>query len=241
MLFCVMATVAWLPPRKITIHLVGDSTMANKETKAFPETGWGMPFGYFFDSTVQVINHAKNGRSTRSFQEEGRWKTVLDNLQPGDYVFIQFGHNDEVKEKVGSYTAPEQYKANLERFVAETRARKGMPVLLTPVSRRQFDSVGAVRQTHPVYSDLVRTVAREQKVALIDMDEATRSLYARFGPEYSKLLFLWVAPGEHPNYPAGKQDNTHFNELGARLVAQQVLAAVKEQHLDLANRIVAPK
>src|SRR5260221_11487465 len=85
--------------KKIKIFMAGDSTMANKEIKAYPETGWGMPFRYFFDSTVEVDNRAKNGRSTKSFFAEGLWQPVVDNLQEGDYVFIQFGHNDEVKTK----------------------------------------------------------------------------------------------------------------------------------------------
>src|SRR6516162_6271678 len=103
-----LTVLAWAPPKKkIKVWLIGDSTMANKETKAYPETGWGMPFVYFFDSTVVVDNRAKNGRSTKSFIEEGLWKPVEENLQEGDYVLIQFGHNDEVKEKVGRYTTPD--------------------------------------------------------------------------------------------------------------------------------------
>jgi lysophospholipase L1-like esterase len=151
-----------MPPRKTKVYLIGDSTMANKEVKAFPETGWGMPFAYFFDSTVQVDNRAKNGRSTKSFISENLWQSVADALQPGDYVFIQFGHNDESKEKTDRYTTPEQYKANLVRFITETRAKGGIPVLLTPVSRRKFDASGNIEETHAVYSALVREVAQEQ-------------------------------------------------------------------------------
>src|ERR1044071_3634283 len=98
--------------KKIKVFMAGDSTMAIKETKAYPETGWGMPFVYFFDSTVVVDNRAQNGRSTRPFIEEGRWKPVADSLQEGDYVFIQFGHNDEVPTK-RSFTTEADYKANL--------------------------------------------------------------------------------------------------------------------------------
>src|SRR5689334_17938120 len=123
------------PPGKIKIWLIGDSTMANKEIKAYPETGWGMPFAYFFDSTVVVDNRARNGRSTRSFIAEGLWQPVVDRLKEGDYVFIQFGHNDESKEKGERYATPEQYKTNLIKFVTETRAKKANPILLTPVTR----------------------------------------------------------------------------------------------------------
>src|SRR5215213_5113631 len=113
--------------KKIKIFLAGDSTMSVKEVKAYPETGWGMPFAYFFDSTVTVENRAKNGRSTKTFITEKLWQGIMDNLQEGDYVFIQFGHNDEVKEKTDRYTTPDEYKANLTRFVNETRSKKGNP------------------------------------------------------------------------------------------------------------------
>src|SRR6476619_7088904 len=144
--------------KKITVWLIGDSTMANKEIKAFPETGWGMPFSYFFDSSVVVDNRAKNGRSTKTFIKEGLWQPVVDNLSEGDYVFIQFGHNDEVKTKA-SYSTEEEFTANLERYVSETRSKKAIPILITPVARRKFDSSGRLEDTHEVYSNLVRNVA----------------------------------------------------------------------------------
>jgi lysophospholipase L1-like esterase len=225
-------------PKKITVYLIGDSTAANKLPKAYPETGWGMPFAYFFDSTVVVDNRAKNGRSTRTFISENLWQSVVDNLQEGDYVFIQFGHNDEVKEKVDRYTSPQDFKKNLARFVTETRNKKAIPILLTPVSRRKFDKEGKVMETHPEYSPLVREVAKELNTPLIDMDEKSKALYQQFGEENSKLLFLQLQPGEHPNYPEGKVDNTHFNELGARKIAQLVLSEVVALRLELADRIV---
>src|SRR6478752_2845959 len=120
---------------KITVWLVGDSTMSVKEKTAYPETGWGMPFAVFFDSTVSVNNVAQNGRSTKSFIEEHRWQYVMDNLHAGDYVLIQFGHNDEVKEKVGRYTTPEEFSNNLDRFVKDVLSKAATPVLITPVAR----------------------------------------------------------------------------------------------------------
>jgi len=236
----VAALLLWMAPdkKKIKVWMAGDSTMAIKEVKAYPETGWGMPFAYFFDSTVTVENRAKNGRSTRTFISEKLWQGIIDNVQEGDYVFIQFGHNDEVKEKVDRYTSPEEYKINLTRFVTETRNKKGNPILLTPVTRRQFDSTGHIKETHEQYSTIVRTVAKELNVTFIDMDRKSQELLQQFGPENSKLLFLQLQPGEHPNYPAGKVDNTHFNELGARLMAQLVLKEIKTMNLELAERIV---
>ena len=224
---------------RITVYLIGDSTMAQKTVAAFPETGWGMPFANMFDSTVVVDNRAKNGRSTRTFISENLWQPVAGALNPGDYVFIQFGHNDESKEKTDRYTSPEDYKQNLLKFISETRAKRANPVLLTPVTRRQFRD-GKIQATHPEYSELVRKVALEQGVPFIDLDNLSRELLQDFGEEQSKLLFLHLAPGEHPNYPDGKTDNTHFNELGARKMAQIVLREITNLDLELAGRIATP-
>jgi lysophospholipase L1-like esterase len=237
--FFVLALMSFTPmtKKKITIWLVGDSTMSIKETRAYPETGWGMPFVHFFDSTVTIENRAKNGRSTKTFIAENLWKGVTDNLQEDDYVFIQFGHNDEAREKTERYTRPDEYKANLTRFITETRNKKGRPILLTPVTRRRFDSTGRIMETHGVYSEVVRILAKELNVPLIDLDRKSQQLLQELGPDQSKLLFLQLQPGEHPNYPEGKNDNTHFSELGARKVAQLVLAEIKALDLELAARI----
>jgi len=224
--------------RKIHVYLIGDSTIADKQPNKFPETGWGTPFKIFFDSTVVVDNRAKNGRSTRTFISENLWQPIADALQEGDYVFMQFGHNDESKEKTDRYTSPEEYKKNLIKFITETRSRKANPVVLSPVTRRRFDKNGKIEETHGEYSKLAREVAKEQNVPFIDLDEKSRELLQRFGPEQSKLLFLQLTPGEHPNYPEGKEDNTHFNELGARKMAQLVLGEVVSLRLELAERIV---
>lgn len=232
-----MSCVMMQQKKPIKVYLIGDSTMSIKETKAYPETGWGMPFVYFFDESVTVDNRAKNGRSTRTFIEEGLWQPVADNLKEGDYVFIQFGHNDEVETKK-SYTSKEQYTANLIRFITETRGKKATPVLLTPAARRKFDASGKIEGTHNEYSALVREVAQKYKVPFIDLDVKSQQLLQEFGAENSKHLFMQLAPGEHPNYPEGKDDNTHFSELGARKVAQLVLASIKDLKLELADRIV---
>ena len=226
-------------PQKITVWLIGDSTMSIKEVRAYPETGWGMPFANFFDSTVAVDDRAKNGRSTRSFIEEGRWQEVVENLKAGDYVFIQFGHNDEVPTKK-TYTTEDQFRANLIRYVNETRAKKAIPVLITPVARRKFDSSGHVAGTHEVYSAIVRSVAKQVNIPLIDLDKKSQVLLQELGPENSKFLFNHLEPGENPNYPGGWNDNTHFNELGARRMAEIVLASIKELKLGLAHRIYKP-
>lgn len=226
--------------RKINLWLCGDSTMSIKETKAYPETGWGMPFVYFWDSTVKVENLAMNGRSTSSFRSEGLWQKVLDNAKEGDYVFVQFGHNDEVPTKK-TYTTETEFRINLKQYVAETRAKKATPILLTPMARRSFDSLsGKIKGTHDVYAQIIRNVAKEENVVLFDMDKKTQQFYQQMGVENSKLLFNHVRPGEHPNYPDGKEDNTHFSELGARKVAELVLEEIRTQLPELAQRIFKP-
>lgn len=226
-----------LQKKRIRVYLIGDSTMSIKQVKAYPETGWGMPFTAFFDSTVQVDNRAQNGRSTRSFMTENRWQPVVDQLQEGDYVLVQFGHNDEVPTKA-TYTKPSAFTANLVKYITDTKSKRAIPVLITPVARRKFDAAGHIMGTHDAYSALVRTVAQQQRVALIDLDKISQQLLEKMGSENSKLLFNYVEPGEHPNYPQGKQDDTHFSELGARKMAELVLAQIKALHLELAERVV---
>lgn len=237
-LLCCMA-FAPVPGKKITIWMIGDSTMSVKAVKAYPETGWGMPFVYFWDSTVTVDNRAQNGRSTQSFMNENRWQPVVDHLQAGDYVFIQFGHNDEVPTKA-TYTTEAVFAANLAKYVMDTKSKNAIPVLLTPVARRKFDASGKVQGTHDVYSAIVRKVAGENNVVMIDLDKLSQDLLQQWGEEKSKCLFNFLATGEHPNYPAGKEDNTHFSELGARKIAELVLAEIIKQHLELGERIVQP-
>jgi len=229
-----------MPGKKtIKIFLAGDSTMSIKEEKTFPETGWGMPFVYFWDSTVTVVNKAKNGRSTKSFINEGLWQSIIDEVNKGDYVLIQFGHNDEVPTKK-SYTTEDEFRNNLIKYISESRNKSAIPVLLTPVARRKFDSTGHIVGTHDLYSKIVRDIAKAENVPFIDLDKESQQLYQQMGAEVSKLLFLQLKPGEHPNYPEGKDDNTHFNELGARLVAQIVLKEIKKLNLELAHRIAKP-
>jgi lysophospholipase L1-like esterase len=224
------------PQEKIKVWLIGDSTMSDKEVKAYPETGWGMPFAFFFNETVTVDNRAKNGRSTKSFIAEQRWQAVEKDLKEGDYVLIQFGHNDEVPTKA-TYTPEADFTANLVRFITESRNKKAIPILITPVARRKFDAAGKIEETHAVYAELVRKVAAEQQVPLIDLDKESQALIQQLGPDNSKMLFNYLAPGEHPNYPDGRQDDTHFNELGARRMAEIVLNDIRTQHLALADRI----
>lgn len=221
------------------LHLAGDSTMAAKAPYMRPETGWGEPFADFFDAPLRIHNHAVNGRSTRTFLEEGRWQGLLDELQVGDFVLIQFGHNDESRNKPDRYTPPDAFKQNLQRFVADVRAKKATPILLTPLTRRQFDADGNVLETHE-YSPLVREVAQQTKVSWIDLDGLSRAHFSKLGVAHSATRFLHLAAGEHPFYPAGVADNTHLSPLGANEVAILVLLELQRQHSPLLRYQRAP-
>ena len=214
--------------RNLHVHLIGDSTCATKElAKQNPERGWGQLFRPLFDGSVTVCNHAANGRSTKSFRDEGRWKTVCDGLRPGDYVFIQFGHNDQKQSDSTRYASPVQYAANLRRYVAETRERGAVPVLLTPIVRRRFTD-GVLDDTHGPYAAAVRRVAAETGTVLIDAERLTREWVSRLGDEASTAYYMWVEPGTNPRWPDGRQDNTHLNVRGARTVARMIAARLPE-------------
>lgn len=230
-----------LPPKKkITVYLIGDSTVCEYEPKRAPLTGWGMPFEYFFDSTVTIDNRARGGRSTRTFLSEGRWQPIADSLQEGDYVLMQFGHNDEAREEryKDRYTPVPDYKTNLIKFITETRGKKAFPVIVTPVSRLRFGKDGKQEETHKEYTAACYEVAKQYNVPLINLDAKSRELYNQFGAQNAKLLFMQLEPGENPSYPGGQKDNTHFNEYGARKIAELVLQGVKELHLELADHII---
>lgn len=216
-----------------TIYLAGDSTMAEKKPEKYPETGWGMEFPTFFKENVTIANHAKNGRSTRSFIQEGRWDSILQLLRPDDYVFIQFGHNDQSKQKVERYTSPDDYYKNLCRFVDDVRAKNANPVLLTPVMRRRFNEAGEFYDVHGEYPGLVRKAALDKKVPLLDMHKASEELIVGLGQEASKSLFLIADSGVWENYPDGIDDNTHFNQKGAKEMAALAVEEIKKARLEI--------
>ncbi|MFK7948997.1 MAG: rhamnogalacturonan acetylesterase [Saprospiraceae bacterium] len=212
------------------IYLVGDSTMANKKENKRPETGWGEMLGEYFENGVKIENHAVNGRSTKSFRDEGKWQVVLDKLQKNDVVFIQFGHNDSKVKSPERYASPKQYRVNLIRFVEEVRAKQAIPVLLTSVVRRKFVA-GKLQKTHGDYPKMVREVAQEMNVMLIDIQQKSEKLLIEKGEVASKKLYLWLNKGENPNYPEGVSDNTHFSVEGAKVMASLVTESILKSEL----------
>ena len=236
---------AMTPDKTTTIFVIGDSTAANKDTTGGKqERGWGMMLQQCFDADYIVVdNHAVNGRSSKSFIDEGRWDKVLAKIKPGDYVIIQFGHNDE-KPNPARHTDPgSTFDYNLAKYVRETREHGGIPVLMSPVARRNFfvqtpqnDDDEKLRQstfndgakqkegnvlndTHGQYRVAPKNVADSMHCHFVDANKITSDLEQSLGTERSKKLHMWFRPGEEPSEPNGKQDNTHYNIYGAKVVA----------------------
>lgn len=234
----VIAVLAYLAVKTLTssdfsgttIHLAGDSTLSEQLDSERPLTGWGESLPSFLCDGVRVLNHAKNGRSTRSFLSEGLWSNLLAQLRDGDIVKIQFGHNDQKKSNPTLYSdAWQGYQDHLTRFVADVRALGATPVLLTPIVRRDFDLQGELQNTLGDYPSVTRHVANEQKVELIDLNALTSELIQNMGPTESKSIYLHLSPNTHGNYPEGEQDNTHLNAKGAFKVAE--LSAIELQRI----------
>ena len=205
-----------------TIHLMGDSTMAEKDlSDGKLERGWGMMFPNFVDSTINVINYAQNGRSTKSFIDKGLWDMVQYALQPGDYVFIQFGHNDAKADDPDRYApAFGAYQENLRTFIRGAREKGATPVLLTPVARRWFKNGKLDRNCHTDYPAAMKQVAEEMGVTLLDITTPTLDWIESIGDEASKAYFM---------ISTGKDDNTHTVACGARKVTEIVCDALKAQ------------
>ena len=227
--------ISWVQPKPLPrIFMIGDSTMADKPAADNPERGWGQFFQQFFEDGVFVKNYAVNGRSTKSFITEHRWDSVKTQLRPGDWVLIQFGHNDSKKDDTTRFAAPHgAYKDNLTRFVKETRAMGASPLLITPVMRRKFDSTGVFVDQHGDYPGVVKEVADEYKVPLVDLHKSSEKLIVQHGVHGSEKLFKTTAAGHYKALPDGVTDNTHFNTYGATLIAGLVAAEIKSKHIGL--------
>jgi len=222
-----------IPEDKPTIWMIGDSTMAIKQPDKFPETGWGVAFAEAFTGKVSVDNRARNGRSTKSFINQGLWKEVSDSIKVGDYLFIQFGHNDEKIHKPSTGAALDEFKKNLAFFVTQARQVNATPVLLSPIARRKYQN-GVLEDTHGAYPAAVKQVADSLQVTFIDLTTLTTAMLEQAGEQESKDFFLHLQPQEHVNYPDGVTDNTHLNRSGAKAVSDLVTTALKNMNDPLA-------
>lgn len=208
-----------------TIHMIGDSTMADKARPDHPERGWGQLFPEFVKSPAKVANHALNGRSTKSFINEGRWEIALASMKPGDWLIIQFGHNDQKEDQPKLHTTPDgTYRENLHRFIREARQKSVNPILATSVVRRRWDESGKFFSSLGDYPAATRAVAAEEKVPLLELHDLTFKMESEAGQEGSKRFHF-------------TGDDTHFSETGARSVAAFAAAEIHRLQLPLARWI----
>ncbi|WP_223820947.1 rhamnogalacturonan acetylesterase [Bacillus sp. S3] len=220
--------------QEITIYLAGDSTVSNYPASLSPRSGWGQELSNRFDSHVTVINQAKPGRSSKSFIDEGRLQWILHHINKGDYLFIQFGHNDEKRLDPSRYTNPSTtYKSYLKQYIQGARGNGAIPILVTPVERMSFSVDGMAQASHGEYPKAMKELASEENVPVIDLTAKSRELFQQLGPEQTKTLFMWLKAGEYPHYPDGAMDSTHFRKNGAIEIASLVIEGIDELDLPL--------
>lgn len=220
-----------LANQTMTVFLAGDSTVTDQPESGYPYCGWGQLLPAQFKHDVAVDNHAQSGRSSRSFIHEGRLDAIRQRIKPDDFLFIQFGHNDEKPDPERGTNPFTTYKQYLKKYIDAAREAEARPVLITPVHRRYFAEDGTLTDTHGDYITAVRELAADEEVPLIDLAERSRLIFEQAGEEGTKDDFMWVLPGEYINFPTGMEDNTHFQERGARRLAEQVAEAIRELRL----------
>lgn len=225
--------------QQTTIYMIGDSTMSDKKNPdTNPEHGWGQVLPQFFNKNIKIDNRAVNGRSSKSFIAEKRWDSILKTLKEGDYVFIQFGHNDQKVNDPKRYTIPHTaYRNNLIKFVLETRDKGATPILFSSIARRNFNETGVLVDTHGEYPLQMRLVSKEYQVPFIDLQYLTEQLEESYGVEGSKKLHLHFEPGEVPFYKDGKHDNTHLSKLGATETSKLAISELKKEVASLVKYI----
>ncbi|MGN0141673.1 MAG: rhamnogalacturonan acetylesterase [Roseburia sp.] len=215
-----------------TIYWAGDSTVQYNDITTFPQTGIGQVFHLFLAPGVVVSNHAKNGRSTKSFIDEGRLGVIEEQIGEGDFLFIQFGHNDEKKADPARYTDPfGQFMVNLEKFVDVAQEKKAFPVLITPLERRCFvegshDQLGLGE--HSDYVAAMKQTAQKLNVPLIDLYSMSRAELRKAGAEKTKDWYMHLPKGAYPSHPEGLTDNTHLKYEGAVVYGGCIAKGLKE-------------
>lgn len=224
------------------LFVIGDSTAASYPAEREPLTGWAQVLQDYFDPGKLIVHDkARSGRSSKSFMEEGAWADVRACLRPGDYVLIQFGHNDEKKQDKSRYTEPEStYREYLMTYVQETRESGATPFLATPIERNVWLDGATLRQTHGAYPDAVRAVARQADVALIDMQALTKQLLEEMGSTEAGTLFMNLKPGQWPRYPEGSSDNTHLQTRGAHAICRLFVERIREMDTSMRDALRSP-
>lgn len=201
--------------KKPSVYWIGDSTVQFNHMDTWPQCGMGQVLDLYLRPGITVHDHAKNGRSAKSFRAEGLWEPVYRALQPGDLLLIQFGHNDEKEYDPARYAAPEEFARLLLDYARLAKEKGAHPVLVTPLTRRHLLPNGKLENSHGVYPDTVRMLAVREKLPLIDLTAASRALVESLPEEKSREFYMVFPAGVYDNYPEGKEDNTHLRYLGA--------------------------
>lgn len=240
-LVCLCLSISLLLPlqatelKPVTLHLVGDSTMSDKPNLAYPERGWGQLLPQFVTPQLTVVNHAANGRSTRRFLNEGRWQLLLSELGKGDYVLIQFGHNDSKQSDPARYAAPDtDYQSFLKQFVADVRERGATPMLASSICRRNFAGDGSLKRDLADYAKAAAKVAAESEVSFFDLQQHSCGLWQQLGKAAAQPYFIQVPADLYAKFPDGTSDNTHLTLQGASKMAQFFVRDLKAQQHPLA-------
>lgn len=217
-----------------TVFLCGNSTVVDQDEE--PWASWGQMIPYFFTDKIAFANYAESGESANSFIAAGRLKKIVSQMKEGDYLFVEFGHNDQ-KQKGPGKGAYYSFMSNLKIFVDEAQSRGVQPVLVTPTQRRSFDSVGKIKDTHENYPEAMKWLVQKENIPLIDLHAMTRTLYEALGVENSKNAFVHYPANTFPKQTKALEDNTHFNTYGAFLVAKCVVKGIKALDLPLKNEL----
>lgn len=225
-----------LLPAQKEIFLIGDSTVASYPQEEKPMTGWGEVIGSYFSRDLRIYNYAKSGASTKSFRDEGLWDKVIGQLGKGDYLFIQFGHNDQKTEPQRHSDPFTSYKSNLKAYVREAESKGAIPVIVTPPCRRRFRD-GELIDTLGDYPAAAREAADEADIYLIDLHRSSFLLLESLGKLKSKNLFLHFGPGKHRAYPDGREDDTHFSRQGADEMARLVVKEIRNRNMGLSDHL----
>jgi lysophospholipase L1-like esterase len=217
------------PIHETTVYLAGDSTVVDQDVE--PWAAWGQMLPRFFRPGVVIANHAESGETIKSFVSEQRFAKVMSLIQPGDYLFIQFGHNDQ---KPGAVPL-DDYKKLLVDYIEKTRAKGATPVLVTSMNRRTFDADGKITNSLAGYPDAVREIAAAQQVALIDLNAMSKTLFETMGPEGTLKAFMHYPANAFPNQTQAISDDTHFNKYGAYELASCVVYGIRADKLPIAK------
>jgi lysophospholipase L1-like esterase len=217
-------------PRAITVYIAGDSTVTDQRRE--PWAAWGQMLPRFFGPGVAIANHAESGESLKSFVGERRWPKLLETLRSGDYLFIQFAHNDQKpgRSHVDPFTT---YQQMLKDWIDEARQRGATPVLVTSMHRRRFDDAGKIVITLEDYPEAMRRLAAREHVALIDLNAMSKTLFETLGPEGTLKAFVHYPAGTFPGQDKALADDTHFNNYGAYELARCVIEGIQRNHLGL--------